>query len=218
MLQGSPYCVVQVFGPGKQVESVSDECNVPIAGKSVSPWPAHDYFTTTDRNRQGIAHNHVECGIMRPNEQGVHIPQGVAKFSILKCELGKRKLQDDIELDERRMSLDERRMQLQTQSIENDKQRVEIDKQRVEIDKQRIEIDKQRAENRISAVFKCMEAMTALDPSWKNNHRMVLQLQEVLINGILHDYSTSAGSTGSIGGGKMKARQRRLRFPSDRSR
>ena len=173
MLQASPYCVVQVFGPGKQVEPVSYECNMPIVVKSA------------------------------PNEQGVHIPQGVAKASISKYELGKRKLQDDIELDERHMSLDERRMslderlmQLQTQSIEN---------------------DKQHAENRISAVFKCMEAMTTLDPSWRSNHRMVLQLQEVISNGILHDYSTSAGNTGRIGG-KMKARQRRRRSPSGKSR
>jgi len=156
-----------VFGPGKQVEPVSYECNLPIVVKSA------------------------------PNEQGV------AKVSISKYELGKRKLQDDIELDERRMSLDERLMQLQTQSIENDKQSIEI--------------DKQRAENRISAVFKCMEAMTTLDPSWRSNHHMVLQLQEVISNGILHDYSTSAGNTGRIGG-KMKARQRRRRSPSGKWR
>ena len=176
---------------------------MPIAGKSVSPWPVHEYFTNKDRNRQGITHKHVKRGIMRPDEQGVHIPQSVAKVSILKSELGKRKLQDDIELDERRISLDERR--------------VGLDERRIQLQKQSIENDKQHAENRISAVLKCMEAMTALDPSWRSNHRMVLHLQEVIINGILHDYSTSAGNTGSVGG-KMKARQRRRRSPSAKSR
>ena len=134
-----------------------------------------EYSTTTEHNGQEIAQKRVERGIMLPNGQGVHIQQAVEQVSIAKDELGKRKLQDDLELDERRQTLAERRMQLERQSIEN---------------------DKQRAENRVSAVLKCTEAMTALDSSWKRDQRMVLQFQEVLTNGILHDSSTGAGNTG----------------------
>jgi len=120
----------------------------------------------------------------------------VEKVSISNDELGKRKLQNDLELDERRQTLAERRIQLQSQSIENDKQRAENDKQRAEN-------DKQRAENRVSAVLKCTEAMTALDPSWKRDQRIVLQFQEVLANGFFHDSSTGAGNSGNTGGQMM---------------
>jgi len=64
-------------------------------------------------------------------------------------------------------------MQLQTQSIENDKQRAEN--------------DKQRAENRVSAVLKCIKALFELNPRWESDE-LVLQLQEVLTTGILHDF------------------------------
>ena len=80
-------------------------------------------------------------------------------------------------------------MQLQTQSTENDKQRVEN--------------DKQRAENRVSVVQKCTEALFVLNPRWKSDQRMVLQFQEVLTNGILHDSSTGAGNSGNTGGQTM---------------
>ena len=84
-----------------------------------------EYSTTTERNGEEISRKRVERGIILPNGQGVHIQQAVEQVCISQGDLGKRKLQDDLELDERRMSLDERRMQLQTQSIENDKQRAE---------------------------------------------------------------------------------------------
>ena len=103
----------------------------------------------------------------------MHIQQAVEQVSFTKGELGKRKLQDDLELDERRLNLEERRMQLQTQSIENDKQRAEN--------------DKQRAENRVSAVLKCIKALFELNPRWESDE-LVLQLQEVLTTGILHDF------------------------------
>ena len=106
----------------------------------------------------------------------------VEKVSISNDELGKRKLQNDLELDERHQTLAERRIQLQSQSIEN---------------------DKQRAENRVSAVLKCTEAMTALDPSWKRDQRIVLQFQEVLANGFFHNSSTGAGNSGNTGGQMM---------------
>jgi len=124
------------------------------------------YSTTTERNGQEIAQKRVERGITLPDGQGVHIQQAVEQVSFSKGELGKRKLQDDLELDERRLNLEERRMQLQTQSIEN---------------------DKQRAENRVSAVLKCTEALFELNPRWESDE-LVLQLQEVLTTGILHDF------------------------------
>ena len=144
------------------------------------------YSTTTERNGQEIAQKRVERGITLPDGQGVHIQQAVEQVSFSKGELGKRKLQDDLELDERRLNLEERRMLLQTQSIENDKQRAEN--------------DKQRAENRVSTVLKCTEALYVLNPTWKSDQRMVLQFQEVLTNGILHDSSSGAGNSGNTAG------------------
>jgi hypothetical protein len=138
-----------------------------------------EYSTTTERNGEEISQKRVERGIILPNGQGVHIQQAVEQVCISQGDLGKRKLQDDLELDEIRMSLDERRMQLQTQSIKN---------------------DKERAENRVSTVLRCTEAIFVLNPEWKNDHRMVLQFQEVLTNGVLHDPSTAAGNSGSAGG------------------
>jgi len=145
-----------------------------------------EYSNTTERNGEEISQKRIERGIMLPNGQGVHIQQAVELVCIPPGDLGKRKLQDDLELEERRMSLDERRMQLQTQSIENDKQRVGI--------------DKQRAENRVSIVLECTEAIFVLNPKWKSDHRMVLQFQEVLTNGVLHDSSTGAGNSSNVGG------------------
>jgi len=138
-----------------------------------------EYSTSTERNGQEIAQKRVERGIVLPNGQGVHIQQAVEQVCVSQCDLGKRKLQDDLELDERRLCLDERRMQLRKQDIEN---------------------DKQRAENRVSAVVRCTEAISVLNPEWKSDKRMVLQFQEVLSNGILHDSSTGAGNSGNTGG------------------
>ena len=145
-----------------------------------------EYSITTERNGHEIAQKRVERGILLPNGQGVHIQQAVEQVCVSQGDLGKRKLQDDLELDERRLSLDERRMQLQTQSIENDKQRVEN--------------DKQRAENRVSVVLKCTDALFVLNPRWKSDQRMVLQFQEVLTNSVLHDSSNGAANSGNIGG------------------
>jgi len=36
-----PYCLVQVFTPDKQVELVSDECNVPRLVETATPWIIH---------------------------------------------------------------------------------------------------------------------------------------------------------------------------------
>ena len=139
---------------------------------------------------------HVERGITIPNGQGVPIQQAVEQFCISYADLGKRKLQDDLELDERRMSLDERRMLLQTQSIENEKQRSEI---------------------QISGVVNCAEALTALDPTWKSNQRMVLQLQDVLTRDILRDYSSGAAGSANTSG-QFTPRQRGRWFRSGKSR
>ena len=141
-----------------------------------------EYSTTTERNGQEIAQKRVERGIVLPNGQGVHIQQAVEQVCLSNADLGKRKLQDDLELEERRVSLDERRMLLQTQSIQN---------------------DKQRAENRISSVLNCTEAIAVLNPRWKSDQRMVLQFQEVLTNGILYDSSGGAGNSSNNGGQLM---------------
>jgi len=141
-----------------------------------------EYSTTTERNGQETAQKRVERGIVLPNGQGVHIQQAVEQVCISNADLGKRKLQDDLELEERRVSLEERRMLLQTQSIQN---------------------DKQRAENRISSVLNCTEAIAALNPRWKSDQRMVLQFQEVLTNGILYDSSGGAGNSSNNGGQLM---------------
>ena len=41
MPPAGPYCLVQVFAPDKQVEPVSDECNVPLPVESATPWVIH---------------------------------------------------------------------------------------------------------------------------------------------------------------------------------
>ena len=105
-------------------------------------------------------------------------------------------------MDERLMAMDERRIQLEGQSIE--------------LERQSIENDKQRSEIQISAVLNCVEAMTALDPSWKSDQRMVLQLQDVLTRDILRDYSSGAAGSANTGV-QFTPRQRRRRFRSGKS-
>jgi len=116
----------------------------------------------------------------------------VEQVSISEHELGKRKLHDDLELDERRLSLDERDIQLQKQHLENDKRRIENDMRRIENDKRRIandkrriENDKRRIENQIHAVLDSMEAMTELNPSWKSDDLMFSEFKVALTNGIV---------------------------------
>jgi len=110
------------------------------------------------------------------------------QVSISEHELGKRKLHDDLELDERRLSLDERDILLQKQHLENDKRRIENDMRRIENDKRRIandkrriENDKRRIENQIHAVLDSMEAMTELNPSWKSDDLMFSEFKVALI-------------------------------------
>jgi len=116
----------------------------------------------------------------------------VEQVSISEHELGKRKLHDELELDERRLSLDERDIQLQEQHLENDKRRIENDMRRIENDmrriendKQRIENDKRRIENQIRAVLDSLEAMTELNPSWKSDDLMFSEFKVALTNGIV---------------------------------
>ena len=131
---------------------------------------------------------------------GYNVPRVVVEqVSISEHELGKRKLHDDLELDERRLSLDERDIQLQKQHLENDKRRIENDKRRIENDmrriendkrriandKRRIENDKRRIENQIHAVLDSMEAMTELNPSWKSDDLMFSEFKVALTNGIV---------------------------------
>ena len=41
MPPAGPYCLVQVFASDKQVEPVSDTCNVPLPVESATPWVIH---------------------------------------------------------------------------------------------------------------------------------------------------------------------------------
>ena len=41
MPPAGPYCLVQVFASDKQVEPVSDKCNVPLPVESATPWVIH---------------------------------------------------------------------------------------------------------------------------------------------------------------------------------
>jgi len=117
-----------------------------------------EHSTTTERGGLETVQKRVERGIVLPDGKGVFIQQAVEHVSVAQGDIGKRKLQDDLELDERRMNLEERRMRLQRDGIEN---------------------DRQRTENRVCAVLKYTEAIAMLNPNWKSDQRMVLQFQEV---------------------------------------
>jgi len=173
---------------------------------------------------------HVERGMICPSVQGVRIQQAIERVSVSKCKLGKRKLQVDPELNERRLRrdecrlhleeclllMDERLMVMDERRIQLEGQSIELERQSIELERQSIENDKQRSEIQISGVLNCVEAMTALDPSWKSDQRMVLQLQDVLTRDILRDYSSGAAGSANTGV-QFTQRQRRRRFRSGKS-
>jgi len=167
---------------------------------------------------------HVARGMICPSVQGARIQQAIERVSVSKCKLGKRKLQDDPELNERRLRRDECRLHLEEclllmdeRLVAMDERRIQLEGQSIELERQSIENEKQRSEIQISGVVNCAEAMTALDPSWKSDQRMVLQLQDVLTRDILRDYSSGAAGSANTSG-QFTPRQRGRRFRSGKSR
>jgi len=58
-------------------------------------------------------HMPVERGLVWPSVQGVRIHKAIERVSVSKRKLDKRKLQDDVELNERRLRRDECRLHLE---------------------------------------------------------------------------------------------------------
>ena len=167
---------------------------------------------------------HVARGMICPSVQGARIQQAIERVSVSKCKLGKRKLQDDPELNERRLRRDECRLHLEEclllmdeRLVAMDERRIQLEGQIIELERQSIENEKQRSEIQISGVVNCAEALTALDPTWKSDQRMVLQLQDVLTRDILRDYSSGAAGSANTSG-QFTPRQRGRRFRSGKSR
>jgi len=143
-----------------------------------------EYSTTSDCNGQQIAQKRVERGVLLPDGQGIQIQQAVEQVVISEGELGKRKIQEELDIEDRRLHFEERRVQLETLRIRNDKENIQN--------------EKERSNNRITHVLGNSDAMTALDSDWKQDRRLVLQLKEVLVNGVLYDSSTGTGGSADI--------------------
>jgi len=125
-----------------------------------------EYSTNTERNGQEIAQKRVERAVLLPNGQAIQIQQAVQHVAVSQSQLGKRSMEDDLQLEERKIHLEERKIQNEKQRIEN---------------------ENHRAENKIKIFLRTSEALTNLDATWKDDKRFVLQMKEVLTNGILHD-------------------------------
>ena len=135
-----------------------------------------------------VAQRLVERGVLLPNGQGVQIQQVAQQVVSGDSELGKRKLQDDLERVEIRlknlqctkMEIEHEQMKKQF-SIDNEQLVVknQIENKQLMIKNQTDNEQKQR-DNKTTTVNNFVATMELLDPQWRDDKRLVLQATDYL--------------------------------------
>jgi hypothetical protein len=135
-------------------------------------------------NAEGIqvAERLVERGVLLPNGQGIQVQQAAQHVVMGESELGKRKIQDELERVEVRLkSLLCDKLEIENQQM---KKQFSIDNHQLVLKHQHDNID-----NKMSIVNTFAATMQLLDPLWRNDKRIVLQATDYLKNGVFNGSS-----------------------------
>ena len=161
-----------------------------------------------------VAERLVERGVLLPNGQGVQIQQVAQQVVLPESELGKRKIQDDLDRVEirlknlqcERMEIEHEQMKKQF-SIDNEqlviKNQIEnkqlmiknqTDNEQLMIKNQtdneqlmiknQTDNEQKQRDNKMTTVNNFVATMELLDPQWKEDRRLVLQATDFLKNSI----------------------------------
>jgi len=158
-----------------------------------------------DAEGKQVADRVVERGVLLPNGQGVHIQQVAQQVVVPESELGKRKIQDDLDRVEIRL----RQLQCDKMEIEHEqmKKQFSIDneqlviKNRIDneqlVNKNQAENERRNRDNKTTTVNKFMETMQLLNPQWRDDKRLVLQATDYLKNTTFNGSSVPQIENGS---------------------
>ena len=134
----------------------------------------------------------VERGVILPAGLGVHIQQSVQQVVSVDSELGKRKIQDDMERVELRlrnlecseMELKQEQMKKQF-SIDNAQlvMKHELDNKQLLVNNQ-LDNERKQHDNKIHTMHNFAKTMEMLDPQWRNDKRLILQAKDYMENNI----------------------------------
>jgi len=137
-----------------------------------------------------VAERLVQRGVLLPNGQGVQIQQVAQQVVLPESELGKRKIQDDLDRVEIRlknlhcdkMEIEHEQMKKQF-SIDNEQLviKYQIENKQLMTKNQTDNEQKQR-DNKTTTVNNFLATMELLDPQWRDDKRLVLQATDYLKN------------------------------------
>jgi len=147
-----------------------------------------------DAEGKQVADRVVERGVLLPNGQGVHIQQVAQQVVVPESELGKRKIQDDLDRVEIRL----RNLQCDRMEIEHEqmKKQFSIDNEQLVI-KNQAENEQKIRDNKTTTVNNFMAAMQLLNPQWRDDKRLVLQATDYLKNTTFNGSSVPQIENGS---------------------
>jgi len=132
---------------------------------------------SVDAEGQQVAERVVERGVLLPNGQGVQIQQVAQQVVLPESELGKRKIQDDLDRVEIRLkNLHCDKMEIEHEQM---KKQFSIDNEQLMIKNQTDNEQKQR-DNKTTTVNNFVATMQLLNPQWRDDKRLVLQATDYL--------------------------------------
>jgi hypothetical protein len=143
---------------------------------------------SVDAEGKQVAERMVERGVLLPNGQGVQIQQIAQQVGSGDSELGKRKIQDDLDRVEIRLKnlqcekivIEHEQMKKQF-SIDNEQLVIknQIDNEQLVIKNQTDNEQKQR-DNKTTTVNNFVATMQLLNPQWRDDKRLVLQATDYI--------------------------------------
>jgi len=132
---------------------------------------------SVDAEGKQVAERVVERGVLLPNGQGVQIQQIAQQVVLPESELGKRKIQDDLDRVEIRLkNLHCDKMEIEHEQM---KKQFSIDNEQLMIKNQTDNEQKQR-DNKTTTVNNFVATMQLLNPQWRDDKRLVLQATDYL--------------------------------------
>jgi len=134
---------------------------------------------SVDAEGKQVAERVVERGVLLPNGQGVQIQQVAQQVVLPESELGKRKIQNDLDRVEIRL----KNLQCEKMEIEHEqmKKQFSIDNEQLMI-KNQIDNEQKQRDNKTITVNNFVATMQLLDPQWRDDKRLLLQATDYLKN------------------------------------
>jgi hypothetical protein len=134
--------------------------------------------SSTSANSEGnqVVERLVERGVLLPNGQGIQIQQASQQvIAPSDSDLGKRKISDDLNT-----------VEIRHRNLECDKLLVEMQQMERQFS---IDNEKKKNDNRMSTVADFSKTMELINPKWKDDKRLILQVTDYLKNGIFNGSS-----------------------------